>query len=150
MNPVHTCARAPIDMRDVLATPYKLGGRTLGKEGDCLLATLTGAQRQVGCAPDPWPAIRADWEAGKLTPSSGFPPCWFRLPDDQARRDGDVLLFYGAEPWSAVVVDGYVYSSDKEAGAYCVPSFRWHKKPAEHWRHDPAAHQEGTAGRRAT
>lgn len=133
----------PIDMSDVLRTPYVRGGRVLGKEGDCLLATLTGTQRTVHCGPDPWPAIRAAWERGDLQTCTGFPPCWSRMPAGtrlQSLRDGDVLLFYGAHPWSAVVVDGHVYTADEQAGAYCRPLARWNKQPAEIWRHDPAAH----------
>lgn len=130
----------PVDMGDVLRTPYVRGGRVLGKAGDCLFTTLTGAARTVGCSPDPWPQIRAAWERGDLQPSTGFPPCWSRLPAGAALRDGDVLLFYGAHPWSAVVVDGHVYTADEQVGAYCRPLARWTKQPAEAWRHDPAAH----------
>lgn len=133
-------------MRDVLRTPYRLGGRELGKAGDCLLATIVGASRVCGCAPDPWASIRADWEAGRLQTSTGFPSCWFRQAEAVAMRDGDVLLFYGRHPWSAVVVNSHVYSADEEAGAYCRPLVRWTKKPAEVWRHDPTAHQARPAG----
>lgn len=129
-----------VDMSDVLRTPYVLGGRVLGQAGDCLLATTTGAARTVGCGPDPWPQIRAAWERGDLQTCTGFPQCWARMPAGTPLRDGDVLLFYGAHPWSAVVVNGHVYTADEQAGAYCRPLTRWSKKPAEIWRHDPAAH----------
>lgn len=129
-----------VDMSDVLRTPYVRGGREIGKAGDCLMVTLTGASRTVGCAPDPWPQIRAAWERGDLRACTGFPPCWARMPTGTPPRDGDVLLFYAAHPWSAVVVNGHVYTADEEAGVYCRPLTRWSKQPAEIWRHDPAAH----------
>lgn len=133
-----------IDMTDVLMSAYALGGREPGRVIDCLGVTRVGAMRFCGCGPDPWMDIQQAWRAGTLDVTTGFPPCWIRRTDGQAIENGDVLLFYGRHPWSAIVLDGHVYSADQEVGPYCRPLSRWTKTPAEIWRHDQAAHSQGT------
>lgn len=121
--------------RRLLGTPYVESGREPGVGIDCLgvvlyLCTLKGLP-----APDPWPQIQAAWRRGDLSTASGFPPGWSRVTDG-AITEGDVLLFFGRHPWSAIVFDGYVWSAHPEVGTpYCRPLIRWLKKPAETWRY---------------
>jgi hypothetical protein len=128
------------DRHDLLPLRYRLGGR--GDDGsiDCLGVTLRGAMQVHGCAPDPWRAIARAWARGELATSSGFPSCWIRQADASPIAHGAVLLFFGAHPWAAIVVDGHVWSADADLGVYCRPLVRWEKRPAEVWQHDPAAH----------
>lgn len=135
------------DLRDLLRLQYRLGGRGTDGTIDCLGITLRGAERLHGCAPDPWRAIARAWAAGELATRNGcFPPCWFRAADGEAVREGDVLLFFGAHPWAAFVLNQHVWSADADVGGpYCRPLCRWTKQPAEIWRHDPAAHPQGPA-----
>jgi hypothetical protein len=137
-----------IETTDVLRSSYELGAREPGRRLDCLGTVLVLAERMGLCAPDPWRSIRRSWIEGGLQCGSGFPPCWVRLTDTKAPwRDGDVLLFFGRHPWSAIICNGHVWSADEDVGSvYCRPVSRWSKQPAEVWRHDPTVHQEGPAG----
>ena len=127
------------NMRDVLHTPFKLGGREVGKGIDCLGVVAEIARRRGLPAPDGWPSIRAAWERGELPSATGFPKGWRRIPHVDL-RDGDVLLFFGPEhPWSAILHGGHIWSAtpdrDGTAGyVYCIPIARWTRSPDELWR----------------
>jgi cell wall-associated NlpC family hydrolase len=127
-------------MRDILSTPYVVGGRTPGVGIDCLGVVAEIARRRGVPAPDGWPSIEAAYRRGEID-HSGFPAGWVRVDapaDPYVIRDGDVLLFYGTHPWCAIVHAGHVYSSSREHGsAYCVPGYRWKVQPAEVWRWQP-------------
>lgn len=125
---------------DILRSRYRLGARQAGVELDCLGTVLEVAKRCGLCMPDPWPHIRRQWLEGDAATASGFPSCWVRSADVDGLRDGDVLLFYGAHPWVAIIAHSHVWSADAElGGAWRKPVVRWTKRPAEVWRHDPAA-----------
>lgn len=126
--------------QDILRSRYRLGGRTAGVELDCLGTVLEGCRRLGLCLPDPWADIRRQWIAGHVEAACGFPPCWVRRAEPFDLREGDVLLFYGSHPWVAIVAHAHVWSADIELGsAYARPLFRWQKRPAEVWAHDPTA-----------
>jgi cell wall-associated NlpC family hydrolase len=127
------------DMRDILHTPYVLGGRVIGTGLDCLGVVGAIAQRRGVPPPDGWPSIRAAWEQGKLPTASGFPAGWHRQPEDVVLADGDVLLFFGpGHPWCAIIDGGHLWSSSAAVGgAYCMPLSRWHRDPNEVWRWQP-------------
>lgn len=127
------------DLRDVLHTPYQLGGRSVGVGLDCLGACGEIARRRGRPAPDGWPSIRAAWERGEIDSASGFPAGWVKQPDGVALQDGDFLLYFGVgHPWCAIVDGGNVYSSSSEVGSgYCLPLHRWRRPADEVWRFQP-------------
>jgi cell wall-associated NlpC family hydrolase len=90
-------------MRDVLHTPYVLGGREIGAGLDCLGVVSIIARRRGLPPPDGWPSIRAAWERGELPTATGFPIGWRRQQPIRDLRDGDVLLYFG--PGAPVVCD---------------------------------------------
>lgn len=126
------------DLRDILRTPYALGGRVVGASIDCLGVVGEVARRRGLPPPDGWPQIRQAWERGDLPSGTGFPAGWVRCLADGPLQDGDVLLFFGAHPWCAIVHRGLVVSASASVGsAYSVPLHRWKKAPAEVWRWCP-------------
>jgi hypothetical protein len=130
------------DLADVLRTPYVLGGREPGVGLDCLGTVIEIARRRNLCAPDPWRAILDAWGRGTLEARTGFPPCWQRQIDGEPIYDDDVLLFYGAHQWCAIVIDGWLWSADEKVGTvYRVPVSRLPRWPNEVWRHDGTAHR---------
>lgn len=125
-------------LRDLLHTPYELGGRQVGVGIDCLGTVAEVARRRGLPPPDGWPSIRAAWENGTLAAASGFPDGWIRMPAATGLRDGDVLLFVsGAHPWCAIVDAGFVISAHPDRGPYAVPMQRWREAPVELWRFLP-------------
>lgn len=123
------------DLRDVLRSPYKLGGRIVGAELDCLGVVGEIARRRGLPPPDGWPSIRAAWERGELDAAGGFPFGWSRVSAPFTLQDGDVLVWFGPHPWCAIVHDGRVWSANAEVGsAYAVDLQRWRRPPAEVWR----------------
>jgi hypothetical protein len=127
------------DLRDVLHTPYELGGRTVGVGLDCLGVVGEIARRRHLPVPDGWPTIRRAWELGELPTATGFPPGWVRMPAGVVLRDFDVLLFFGpSHPWCAIIDFDRVWSASAEIGSpYAIPLARWRTPPAEVWRYCP-------------
>ncbi len=129
------------DLRDILHTPYELGGRTVGVGIDCLGVVGAIAHRRGMAPPDGWPSIRAAWERGEIDSASGFPPGWtavLEVPAPTQWCDGDVLLFQEPYPWCSIVDGGHVWSaSHLQGSAYCVPLYRWRTMPTELWRWMP-------------
>ena len=126
------------ELRDILHTPYKLGGRAVGTGIDCLGVVGEIARRRGLPSPDGWPSIRDAWERGEIDSASGFPPGWRQVEPPCELCDHDVLLFFHPVPWCAIVDDGYVWSaSHLQGSAYCVPAFRWRTVPSEVWRWSP-------------
>lgn len=123
-------------MRDILHTPYALGGREIGAGLDCLGVVNAIAARRGLPPPDGWPSIRAAWERGELATATGFPAGWRRQWHLGEFHDGDVLLYHGpGHPWAAIVHAGCVWSSSEDVGsAYCMPVSRWRRPPDELWR----------------
>lgn len=122
-------------MRDLLATPYKLGGRTVGAELDCLGVVGEIARRRGLPAPDGWPSIvRAVAEGAVAT---GFPIGWARVTPIPQMQDGDVLVLPGLHPGCAIVHEGRVWTARPEAGVHAVPIERWGQAPSEVWRFCP-------------
>lgn len=126
----------PDSLRDLLRTPYRLGGREVGQGIDCLGTVLEIADRMGLPAIDPWANIAAAWTTGTLDTSSGFPAGWLRIAATATLQDGDVLLYFEQHPWSAIVCAGHVWTASENAGrVICVPLARWTQQPAEVWRH---------------
>lgn len=126
------------EFRDLLHTPYATGGRQVGVELDCLGVVGEIARRRGALPPDGWESIRIAIADGTLSAASGFPPGWKRQGDEVEIRDGDVLVYYGAHPWCAIVHGGYVWSaSAKFRHPYRLPAHRWTKVPDEVWRWAP-------------
>jgi hypothetical protein len=126
------------DLRDILHTPYKLGGRTVGVELDCLGVVGELARRRGWPPPDGWPSIRDAWESGVIDAASGFPAGWRRQPKDAALADGDVLVFiHRGRQGCAMVHRGYIASAAPVIGCYFLPIDRWEIEPAEVWRWQP-------------
>lgn len=122
---------------DLRRTPYLEGGRRVGHGIDCLGVVLEVAACLGLPAPDPWPQIEIAWRAGRLESCTGFPAGWRRLvppPRPADWRQGDVLLYYGSHPWSAIMWEGHVWSAQPHVGVYSRPVHRWRRTPAEHWR----------------
>jgi hypothetical protein len=128
--------KTDVAMRDVLHTPYVLGGREIGAGLDCLGVVSIIARRRGLPPPDGWPSIRAAWERGELPTATGFPIGWRRQQPIRDLRDGDVLLYFGPEhPWSAIVHNGHVWSASPEVGGvFSMPASRWNRVPDELWR----------------
>ncbi len=123
------------DLRDILHTPYRLGGRLVGIELDCLGVVGEVARRRGLPPPDGWPSIRRDWEQGRIETASGFPAGWVRQPMPCALQDGDVLVFVvGHRPGCAIVHDGWVVTAEPGRGVYRTDLSRWNIAPAEVWR----------------
>lgn len=130
MSPTHE------SLRDILRTPYQLGGREVGAGIDCLGTVLAIADRIGLPAIDPWANIASAWQAGTLDTASGFPDGWFRIAATSTLEDGDVLLFFEHHPWAAIVCAGYVWTASENAGrVVCVSLARWTQQPAEVWRY---------------
>jgi len=126
------------DIRDILHTPYRFGGRTVGVEIDCLGVVSELARRRGLPAPDGWPSIREDWERGRVEAATGFPAGWQRQAPPHQLQDGDVLVFLrGGRAGCAIVHDGLVATAEPGLGPYCTPLARWSIPPAEVWRFAP-------------
>ena len=125
------------DLRALLRTPYREGGRDVGLGIDCLGVVVEIARHLGLPLGDPWREIEAAWRNGTLDTASGFPAGWQRIGSRiEQLRDGDVLLFYGVHPWSAIVYNEHVWSADAQVGGvFCRPLSRWSANPAEVWRH---------------
>lgn len=124
------------DVRDILHTPYELGGTIVGVGLDCYTATCAVARRRGLPPPDLVPSIREAALRGEIP--TGFPAGWESVPVPFVLQDGDILLGYGVHPWSAIVHDGRVISASETAGCvYAVPLHRWRKPPSEVWRFRP-------------
>tara|TARA_R110002073_G_scaffold326370_1_gene506165 strand:+ start:18078 stop:18458 length:381 start_codon:yes stop_codon:yes gene_type:complete len=117
---------------DILRTPYKLGGRTVGSELDCLGTVAEIARRRGLPPPGGWPEILSAVEAGRT--ANGFPLGWRRVPDPVRLLDGDVLVLPGEHPGCAIVHEGRVFTARPEAGVHAVPLHRWSQAPSEVWR----------------
>lgn len=124
------------EFRDLLATPYALGGRTIGVGIDCLGIVGEIARRRGIPAPDGWPSIRAAWQRGEIDAATGFPAGWRRVHDcGLVFEELDVLLFFSPHPWCAIVDGGRLWSaSELQGSAYCLPLSRLHRDPDEVWR----------------
>lgn len=126
------------EFRDLLHTPYVVGGRQVGVELDCLGVVGEIARRRGAAPPDGWVSIERAIADGNMKAATGFPAGWHRQADDEAIQNGDVLVYYGDHPWCAIVHDGYVWSASAKMGAvYRIPAHRWSKVPAEVWRWAP-------------
>lgn len=131
--------------RRLLATPYRLGGRTVGEGIDCLGVVLVLCTDLGLPLPDPWTQLRAAWRSGTVDTASGFPAGWTRVQGQQPAT-GDVLLYHGEHPWAAIVADGMVWSADAYVGGpYCKPLVAWKLTPIEVWRYDQAVGATGPA-----
>lgn len=120
-------------LRRLLRTPYVLGGREVGKGIDCHGVVCEVAKWRGLPVPDGWQSIRSAWESGDLDAATGFPPGWSCVDADP--RDGDVMLYFDHHPWCAIVHQGNVLgASIDHGGPYCVPLYRWKRKPVELWR----------------
>lgn len=123
------------DIRDILHTPYELGGRTVGLALDCLGAVGSIARRRGLPPPDGWPSMADAWRRGDLVAATGFPAGWVRQPPATTLLEGDVLVFVRAQrAGCAIVHGGMVVSADPRLGVYCTPLDRWGIAPAEVWR----------------
>ena len=122
-------------MRDILHTPYKLGGRTVGAELDCLGVVGEIARRRGLPAPDGWPSIVRAVAHGQA--ATGFPIGWARVTPIPQLQDGDVLVLPGLHPGCAIVPEGRVWTARPEAGVHAVPIERWAQTPSEVWRFCP-------------
>ena len=123
------------DMRDVLHTPYVLGGRTVGIELDCLGVVGEVARRRGLPAPDGWPSILKAMKEGRV--ASGFPPGWRRQSPPFRLQDGDVLVLPGDHPGCAIVHGGRVYTAHPDAGVHAIALSRWNRAASEVWRFEP-------------
>ena len=124
------------DLRDILHTPYELGGRTVGVGIDCLGTVAEVARRRGLPPPDGWPSIRDAWQRGEIATATGFPAGWRRQPAGTALQDLDVLLFFsGDHPWCAIVDGGMVVTAHPKTGPHARPLNRWRLAPAEVWRY---------------
>ena len=123
-----------IDSLQLMRAPYLHGGRDFNGI-DCLGVVLMITEARGRPIGDPWKTIEAQWNAGSVDCSSGFPPSWRRVYDKPI--EGDVMVFDGVHPWTAVVDDGHVWSSNEPAGgAYRKPLCNWRLAPRELWRHE--------------
>jgi hypothetical protein len=119
--------------RKLLRTPYELGGRQIGAGIDCLGVVLFVLEQRGEGIPDPWETLARHYrEPGQSPGDAGFPEGWRR--GDPPFRDGDVLLFFGEHHWSAIVHDGFVWSSHPSPGTWSRPLNRFSKTPQEVWR----------------
>lgn len=126
------------ELRDLLHTPYELGGRTVGVGLDCLGTVAEVARRRGLPPPDGWPSIREAWQRGQIDTATGFPAGWVRQPAGAALCDGDVMLFFsGDHPWCAIVHEQHVVTAHPSAGVHARPLFRWSLAPAQVWRYQP-------------
>jgi len=126
------------DLRDILHTPYELGGRTPGIGLDCLGVVGEIARRRGMAPPDGWPSIRDAWEHDEIEASTGFPPGWVKQDPVVGVEDGDVLLFFEPHAWCSIVDGGMLWSASHEQGScFCMPLFRLRRKPIEVWRWQP-------------
>lgn len=124
------------DLRDILHSPYELGGTTVGLGLDCFSAACEILRRQGRPAPDGEPTVRAQGLRGESP--TGFPPGWVRLDPPWLLEHGDLLLWFQPRPGSAVVHFGHVVTASEEAQRiYAVPTHRWKRPPAEVWRFAP-------------
>jgi len=124
-----------VETGDILRTPYKLGGRTVGAELDCLGVVGEIARRRGVPAPDGWPSILRAMANGSA--ATGFPPGWVKVVPIPRLQDGDVLVLPGAHPGCAIVHDGRVFTARPEAGVHAVAVHRWSQAPSEVWRFLP-------------
>jgi hypothetical protein len=132
---------------DILASRYRLGGRSPGHALDCAGTVLEIARRIGLCIEDPWAQLCADWAAGRVEMSSALPHCWRRTEQGATMAHGDIALFYEqapAHPWVAIVAYGHVWSADARVGSpYGRRATLWTRQPDELWRHDPSLHPQG-------
>lgn len=130
---------ALFDICDIMAWPYRLGGR--GSDGvDCLGLTLAVLWRIGIPAPDPWHSVHEAWRKGALDAATGFGPGWRRIERDEIGLDGDVLLFTlrGVRAAHvAVLLRGYVLHATPEAGVHAQPWTAGHADPEQAWRYQP-------------
>lgn len=118
---------------DILRTPYKLGGRTVGVELDCLGTVEEIARRRGVPAPGGWPDILKAVAEGRT--ATGFPEGWCRVLPPVRLRDGDVMVLPGDHPGCAIVHEGRVFTARPEAGVHAVLLHRWSQTPSEVWRY---------------
>lgn len=121
-----------VPTQDILRTPYRLGGRTVGAELDCLGVVGEIARRRGLPAPDGWPSILRAMAEG--SPASGFPAGWFRIAAGSPWQEGDVLVLPGVHPGCAIVHDGRIWTARPGAGVHAVPIARWSQAPSQVWR----------------
>jgi len=123
-------------LRELLATPFRLRGRTVGVGLDCLGVTLAlASSRGVTDTPDPWRVVAESWARGELPPANGFPPGWQQV-DAGAPQDDDVALFTdkmsGAFVGVGYVLGGHIFTASASTGVYRAPAGRF--TIAQLWR----------------
>lgn len=124
---------------DLLAVPYRMGGRDPATGLDCLgLVGLLALRRGLPWQ-DPWLLIAAAWERGEWCPPSGFLPGWRRVDRSAELLEDDVLLTQAAHHGCAFVHAGHLWTTNPHVGhPFGVPLHR--KRPhLEVWRHDRPA-----------
>lgn len=130
---------AACDIADIMAWPYRLGGRGPGGV-DCLGLTLAVLERIGIPAPDPWHNVHEAWRTGELEAATGFGPGWRRIEVAEVGLDGDVLLFdVGGRRAGhvAVLLRGHLVHATNEVGVHLKPWTVGHETPAQAWRYQP-------------
>lgn len=126
------------DLRDILHTPYELGGRTVGVKIDCLGVAREICRRRGRPPPEGTQAILDAWSRGEIESATGFPAGWKKQDPTERARDGDVFLFFEPQAWCGIIDGGQFWSASAETGfAYCMPLFRMQRAPDEVWRWQP-------------
>jgi cell wall-associated NlpC family hydrolase len=129
------------DWRDILATPYRIGGRTLGVGIDCYGVTLEVARRIGVCLEDDRERMLRAFRDGEHSPTGFFPPCWRRLAAPLRLQHGDGLLWTTGFPHCGIVANGYLWSADAALRSpYAKRADNVSLRGVEVWRHDYSLH----------
>lgn len=125
------------DLRDILATPYRLDGDQQVGIGLSCFGTVREVARRLGLPPpEGWPTLLDDWRAGRAEISTGLPPGWQLQPAGTAWQQGDLLVFTrGGRPGCGIIDAGFVVSAEPSVGPYRLPIHRWRLPVTEVWRY---------------